>query len=70
MRVAGFAFLVAVLVAVGMCSVMIPVVLDTSNSSALNLTGGAAAMVDLIPTFFFVLLLVGCVAGVMMAVRR
>jgi len=64
------AFLVVILVAIGACSILIPVVMNTSNSSALGLTGGTAIMVDLIPTLFFFLMIVGGVSAIVVSLSR
>lgn len=66
----AIAFLVVILIAIAASSILMPIVLNTSNSSALGLTGGTATMVDLIPTLFFFLIIVGGVVAIIVGVSR
>ena len=64
------AFVIVVIIGVAMSAVLMPTVLNSTNSSALGLTGGAATFVNLIPTMFILLLVVVGIVAVLMAVFR
>lgn len=71
MAAAGtLAFLVVILVGIGLCLILLPVILEATNSSALNLTGGAATMVGFIPTLFIFLIIVVGIVGIMVGLSR
>jgi len=63
-------FLVVVIIGVAMSAVMIPVVFNTTNSTAIGATGGTATLIDTIPTIFILGTIIVGVAAVIIAVNR
>lgn len=64
-------FLAVVIMAVTMGALLIPEMMrNITNSTALGLTGNTATAVDIIPTIFFLVIIVVGMGAVIIAVNR
>jgi len=64
------AFLVGAVIAAVVGSSLISAVTSTANSTALGLSGTNATLVDLIPTMYIIMIIVGIVGGVLIILGR
>lgn len=65
-----FPFVVVVILGVALCALMLPTVTQNMSSSDLNISGPAASVVDLMPTFLALLAVAVAVVGILLVVNR